>query len=257
MKVIIAFLLSLAVAIQGAPSPAPASSSVIIPDSLFESAWEYNDRFAALQQDINDELTALRTAVSGVLKSSSNETLAQIESNTVKLMAQDKPARDAIYDLELTTSPCVFSLRYLITAITEFTGFESSNCVTSYDRSVEGVLANAYAEVQKYEKTFNDVQQSVVRAFIGRNAYTQSADIEARFSNQLALQESEWAAIRPQVEAFKAAIRDNISAFNAVLVTCHKTLQDNVLPAYGILTGEIATCQAFDSTPDPFAIYRA
>lgn len=257
MKFIIAVLLSVIVAIQSAPSPRAASSSVVIPESLFESAWEYHDRFAALQQDINDQLTALRTTVSGVLKSSSNLTLAQIQSNTVKLMAQDKPARDAIFSPEFPASPCLNSLKYLINAVTEFTGFESSNCVTSYDNSVKGVLVIAYSKVQEYEKSFNDVQQVVVRAFIGKNAYTQSADIEASFSNDLSVKESEWAEIRPEVEAFKTSLRNDISAFNAALVTCHKTLQDNVQPAYGILAGEIETCTIFNSTPDPFAIYRA
>lgn len=258
MKFTIAVLLSVIVAIQSAPSPPlAASSSVVIPESLFESAWEYHDRFAALQQDINDQLTALRTAVSGVLKSSSNETLEQIQSNIEKLMAQDKPARDAIFSPELTTSPCVNSLKYLINSITEFTGFESSNCVTSYDKSVEGVLVSAYSKVQEYEKSFNDVQQVVVRSFIGLNAYTQSADIEARFSDTLAVRESAWAEIRPQVEAFKTTLRNEISAFNAVLVTCHKSLRDSVQPAYGVLAGEIETCVIFNSTPDPFAIYRA
>lgn len=253
MKSIVGVLLCVFVATHGAAiddSPAP----LIIPSSLFENALDYQNKLTALQQDINEQLTAIRTAVSTVLKSSSSETLAQIESNANKILEQDAPARFAIF--ELKPSACVSNLRILLNGATEFTGFGSSNCVTTYDINLQGALNTAYALLQKYEGSFGDVQQIVVRSFIGLNIFTQPEEVEARFSEQYNRRLRDWNLARPEVEQFVNTLSANIAVFNSVLGGCFTTLQNSVAPVYDILQGEIETCRDFDSTPDPFAIFR-
>lgn len=259
MKFSVTILLSVIVAIYGAaidsePFDDPSSFGMIIPDSLFEKAWEYQDEVTALQQDIDETLTEIRTAVSLVLKSSSRETLGQIENNAHALMDQDAPARGAIF--AEGSSPCINNLKVLINAITEFTGFGSSNCVTTYDKSVQGTLSTAKAFLQKYEESFSNVQQIVVRSFIGKNAFVQYDEIEARFGEQYNLRKSQWDAFRPDVEEFVRTLDANIAVFNTALGECFVTIQQNVAPAYDELQGEIQTCLDFNSTPDPFAMYR-
>lgn len=234
----------------------PEAAAIIAPTELFSKSWEFHDKFADLQKDIDLQLTAIRTSVSTVLKSSSNATLSQIESNAGVILAQDEPARNAIFAIRPSTV-CVNNLKTLINGITEFTGFGSSNCVAVYDKSVQGALNTAYALLQKYEGSFGDVQQVVVRSFIGKNALTSGDDIIERFEQQFAKRSADWAAIRPDVENFVLTLDSNIAVFNTVLGSCFKKIQDDVAPAYGLLQAEISTCAAFDSTPDPFAIFRA
>lgn len=251
MKFFIAALLSVVVAIQGAPSPSAVGET----GTLFEDAWDYQARLVILQKDINEQLTAMRTSVSGVLSASSNVTLGEIENQASLLLAQDEPARNQIF--ELPASLCANNLKVLINSITEFTGFGSSNCVTAYDTGLQVDLDSAYAELQKYEGSFGDVLRIVVRSFNGRNVYLQAADIKARFVDGFSQREADWAAVRPDVERFVKALGDSVADHNKKLAACHKTLRDNVAPAYGILQSEIATCETFNSTPDPFARFRA
>jgi hypothetical protein len=260
MKFTVGVLLSMIAAIHGAAIEsemfaAPITPAIIAPVELFTNAWKYQEQLTGLQTEINEQLTAIRTAVSTVLKSSSEATLTQIEANANKILAQDEPARDAIFTISPSTV-CVNNLKTIINGITEFTGFGSSNCVTLYDKSVQGALNTAYALLQKYEGSFGDVQQIVVRSFIGKNAFTNGDDIEARFAEQFQKRSNEWAAIRPDVENFVKTLDSNIAVFNNVLGNCFKNIQDNVAPAYGLLQSEIATCAAFDSSPDPFAMFR-
>ena len=257
MKFTVAVLLSVVAAIHGAAIDVEETITpfYIAPEELFLEAWEYQGKLGALQQDINEQLTAIRTAVSTVLRNSSTETLKQIEGNANKLLDQDEPARDAIFLIDPSTV-CINNLKTVLNGITEFTGFGSSNCVTSYDKSVQGSLDTAYALLQKYEGSFGDVQQIVTRSFIGRNAFTQSDDIRARFAEQFNKRNADWATVRPDVEAFVRTLESNIAVFNGVLGNCFRSIQDKVAPAYGVLTAEIVTCSAFDSSPDPFAIFR-
>jgi hypothetical protein len=261
MKIFVAILLSAVVAINGAAIDSsevslPVNPFIIAPEELFTDAWDYQARLKELQADINAQLTAVRTAVSSVLKSSSSATLTQIEANSNKLLEQDGPARDQIFSKDLPSTACITNLKVVLNGITEFTGFGSSNCVTAYDTSVRGALDTAYALLQKFEGSFGDVQQIVTRSFIGKNAFTQSDDIRARFNEQFSKRTSEWEKIRPDTEAFVRTLESNIAVFNTALGECFAAIQVKVAPAYSVLTSEIATCRAFDSSPDPFAMFR-
>lgn len=260
MKLNVIVLLSVIAVIHGAAIESdvdvPISRKVVAPDSLFKNAWKFHNLLAALQLDIDEQLTAIRTAVSTVLKSSSNRTLAQIHSNALDILALDAPTRAEVFHRDLTATLCVTGLRGLLNGITEFTGFGSSNCVTSYDKSVEGALKTAYALLQKFEGNFGDVQQTVVRAFIGKNAFLQSEEIEARFASEYEKRLAEWDLIRPDVGDFVKTLDENVSVFNTVLGSCFKKIQDIVAPQYATILSDLAVCQVFDNTADPFAIFR-
>lgn len=260
MKSSFAVLLSVIAVIHGAAIENVADTAIsgksAAPLSLFESAWEYQTKFASLQQDIDEKLTAIRTAVSGVLKSSSNLTLEQIESNAKQITTIAEPARNAVFDTDLSATLCVVNLRNILQDIAQFTGFGSSNCVTSYDKSLTGVLNKAYAFLQKYEGFFGDVQQVVVKAFIGKNAFLEPEAIQSKFEVEYETRVSAWNEIRPEVENFKKDLYDNVAVFNSVLGGCFHKIQIDVAPAFTVVQSQLATCNIFDNTADPFAIYR-
>lgn len=230
-------------------------SKVIVSSSLFESAWQYQLKFESLQQDINTKLTAIRTAVSTVLAISSNHSLAQIEGIYNGILDLDRPARDRIYDLD--SSLCVINLRVLINAITEFSGFYSSNCVTEYDKKVQEVLDAAYAIVHQYEGSSAEVQQTVVKSFIKRNAILKPDEIEARFKELYEIYLKKWSEFFPNVEEFVENLQSQIGGFNNNLQHCFNDLREQIGLAYFVLQQEIATCDIFDRTVDPFAVFLA
>lgn len=262
MKLFVGVLLTAFVAVNGAAidSSVAAADSVAIapllvaPTDLFEKAWTYQALVKSLQNDINEQLTSVRTAVSTVLSSSTDATLTQIASNKDVILALDASARDEVY--AVTSSVCVNTLKVLLNGITEYTGFGSANCVTAYDNSAQEVLTSAYALLQKYEGSYSDVQQNVVRAFIGNNVFLDSEQIEANFAEVFSTSTAEWEAIRPEIEDFVSSLASNIAVFNTVLGDCFGAIQSGVAPAYAALQSQLATCEAFHATADPFAVYR-
>lgn len=258
MKFSVGVLLAVFVVIHGAAidegSEEPISRFVVAPTMLFNQAWRYQNLLQQLQLDINAALAAIRTSVSTALTTSTNVTLAQIESNAKLILALDEPARDAIFAMR--SSSCINGLKVLLNGVTEFTGFGSANCVTAYDRSVQGAVTSAHALLQKYEQSFGSVLQIVVKSFVGHNVFLESDEIEAIFKKKYEESSADWEEIRPDVESFLRTLQENIAVFNTVLGRCFKTIQDDVAPGYVKLQAEIATCEAFDNTADPFAAFR-
>lgn len=255
MKLSVAILLSLAVAIHGAAlQEEPISTHVDNTTPLFTAAWEMQAKLTELQRDINVQLAAVRTSVTNVLRSSSNETVGQIEGNVNSILALDDPVRDVVF--ALGSSFCAINLKVLLNGVTEFTGFESSNCVTRYDLGVEAELEVAYAMLQKYEGLFREVQQIVVKSFVGMNVFTSSDGIQARFEDQYNEQNEAWLQIRPDIEDFVKALNGKIADLNNILGGCFSSVQTAVKPAYVSIVDQLPVCEEFDNTADPFASFR-
>jgi len=263
MKLSVGVLLSIFVAIHGASVGSgetyldgeTLSGKINVPASLFDDAWDFQSRLETLQSQINTKLSQVRTAISGVLKTSSWKTLEQIETNARHILELDFPARNLIF-ADNHPSICNKNLRVLIDSITEFTGFGSSNAVTSYDRSVQGALQVAFNILQQYEGSSVDVQQIVVRSFIGKNAFLQPGEIAELFKTIYYERLNEWNASYPHIEEFVNDLDGKIDGFNKNLKRDFALIQEQVAPAYVVLAAEIATCEEFDRTTDPFAIFR-
>ncbi|CRL03709.1 CLUMA_CG016965, isoform A [Clunio marinus] len=227
---------------------------VTSPTPLFNSAQDYHEQAKELQDDINKHLADIRSTLSSVLAEKSREALDDIQLNSNDILELENSTRTALFELD--RSLCVDNLRVLLNKISEFTGFGSSNCVTAYDINIQKGLGSAYEKIRSYDGSFGDVQQIVVRSFIGANAFLEPEEIEARFVGELTRQRDEWNAARPEIGDFINSFNVEMEAHRLVLGTCFKTIQDNVAPGYDSLQSEIATCLEFDNTDDPFAAFR-
>ncbi|CAO1315285.1 unnamed protein product [Diamesa hyperborea] len=181
MKLLLEILVALFIGTRGSVILQPVSSLLASPEWMFFSAWEYQSKLTSLQQDINLQLKAIRTSVSNVLRSSSTQTLEQTERNTVSIWSQDVPVRDILFALESTA--CTDNMKSILNQVTKYSGFQSSNCITRYDESVETELKAAYALLEKYESLFSDIQQIVVKSFIQSNIFLTSDTIIIKFQS--------------------------------------------------------------------------
>lgn len=209
----------------------------------------------ALQQEIDLQMTAIRTSVANVLRSSSGLTLGQIENNTIHILELDAQVRAIVGPLESTA--CTDNLKSLLDGTTEFSGFPSSTCVARYYDSVRSALIAAYALLEKYEGLFMEVQQVVVKSFIKQNAFlTPNAIIES-FQNKYKNQAEDWERIRPDIESFVKSLAGNVAVFNNVLESCFANIQTNLIPTYSRIVAEVAVCKEFDTLRSPFSMFSA
>lgn len=220
---------------------------------FYDLASEYQSSVVNLQREINSYIVQVRTAIPSVLKVSANETLINIEANADKLFEQEADARTQIFTHPNST--CILNLRDLINRITEFTGYESSNCVARYDLKLTDVINEAYKNVTNYEKDFGDVLHIVVRSFIGSNVFINQTEISERFATKYADKKLQWDEIEKDIDYFKAILSGRVKELNYGLEKCFVTLQNYINPVYSELISQIATCDEFNNTRDPYEVF--
>lgn len=230
----------------------PVSSLLASPELLFFSAWEYQSKLTSLQQDINLQLKAIRTSVSNVLRSSSTQTLEQTERNTVSIWSQDVPVRDILFALESTA--CTDNMKSILNQVSKYSGFQSSNCITRYDESVETELKAAYALLEKYESLFSDIQEVVVKSFIQSNIFLTLDTIIIKFQSTFKTRNEEWEKTRFDIESFVTSLATNVAVFNTVLESCYNDVLVNLVSSHTLILAEVSICKEFDNTMNPFVM---
>lgn len=231
-----------------------AYASAAETDALFESAQETQEKAVQLQQEVTEYAIRVRTAVPRVLGVRANGTIGRVEFNVEKLLDQEAETRTAIFSLSSTN--CINNLRVLLNGVTEFTGFESSNCVARYDLSLSGLIQQTYGEVANYEKTFGDAMRIVPGAFSGRNMFLQTEQINNEYAARVDSLRARWNGETKNIGEFEEAFGDKIDVLGGVLQGCFNNIQVAVNPAYGIIANEIATCRSFDNSHDPFTFLQ-
>lgn len=220
-------------------------------ESLFESAWEYQDKFTTLQQDIELTLATISRSVSTVLKSSSRGTLVQIENNTIAILEKEAPIRDIVFNLNSTA--CTNNLRTVLNGVTEFSGFPSSTCVARYDSAVQLILKDAYTMLEQYAGLFKEVQPIVFRSFIRQNAFLTPEVIIETFKTQYETLSADWTKVTPNIEDFVKTVTSRVEDNNVILDLCFNRTQANLTPSYERIIDEVDICNEFDNTKSPFS----
>lgn len=223
-------------------------------DALFESALESQQNAVELQQAVTEYAIRVRTAVPRVLGGRANGTIGRVEFNVEKLLEQEADTRTAIFALSSTN--CVNNLRVLLDGITEFTGFESSNCVARYDLSMSELIQNTYDEVSAYEKVFGDAMRVVPGAFSAHNMFLEVEQIENGYSTRLDSLRARWSGERKNIGEFEEAFGNKIDGLSSTLQGCFNSIQVAVNPTYGIIANQITTCRSFDNSHDPFTFLQ-
>lgn len=243
MKLIAIILAATLIASNAAPIRESRDWSV---DELFDAAWEFQAKLNPKQEDVDHDVTEYRTSVSQVLRESSKDALTEVEENARAILELEKPVK-AVVD-QLNVGLCSTNLKQLLAGITEFTGFESSNCVKLYDKDVNVEVKKAQDLISLYDGMFTELQQLVVQAFIGRNQFNQQEDIVNAFEVEFDRKVKAWEDIKPDVEAFIGSLSGKIADINNLMETCMKEVQNEVVISYGSISRRVQTCIDFDNS---------
>lgn len=245
MKSSIGFLLLL-IAVAHA-NEGIANFAINNPTALFTAALDYQQRTTLLQQDIVDTITALRGQLSSVLKVSANRTLSSIESNIETIFEMDFAVRTLLFVQNNQTTSCLTNLRTQLNTATEFSGFESSICLTRFDRNVTAVVGNAYGLLQQYEELISIVQMIVVNSFVGKNVWIHDAAIQTNFTTEYTNRNNAWQTSKAGITAFIAALEQDLITYGNTLTTCFTGIQTGLVPEYARITAAVPVCLEFDS----------
>lgn len=203
-----------------------------------------------LQEDINQVLNQIQTAVSSVLETSTNETLEEYEDHVNSILAFDTAVSEGTLRIN-PDSMCRALLENNLLLTTNLTGFESSNCAASYNTKVSLEIGNFTMKLLRYNNIYENVQQIIVQSFIKQNVFTSPDDIEATFHRIYNNILESWNMSKPQIDDLIQALKEAITNANVLLDGCHDRLLTFITPSYNNLLNNVEMCISFDNTNFP------
>jgi hypothetical protein len=216
------------------------------PDELFQSAWEYQDKFIKLQDDINTQMYIVKTAIPNILRLSTNTTLGQVNCNANEIFGLDRLVRTKI--MSKNPTPCLTELLEGLDAVTNLLGFSSSNKLKDYDRAVNEIVTRAYKELQNCQASFSEVQQVVVRSFIGANVFTMQSLIQNKFKSTYEKRQQEWDIVRPNISGLIIGLSNSINLVNVEFDRQLSQLRTSGNDSYNKVQEAISVCEDFDES---------
>lgn len=210
---------------------------------LFETAWEHQKQIDEMQGEILQQLQNVRSAVSGVLKGSTRETLQEIERNALNFTREDSTVRTLL-------SPhlpieCVYDLVSILDGVTHLAGYDSAICLSRYNKPLQLTLSEAYEILASFDVVSNDVQQSVVRAFIAGNTFKDPQTIINRILASFNSNQGLWEDRRPEIEKFVDELKSSVSELNVEFKRCQTELQVEYKPSFDKVERRLDTCLEF------------
>jgi hypothetical protein len=224
---------------------------MIHPDFLFVHSWEYQARLAELQADINESIEEVQTAVSSVLKESSDNTLRQYQTHVGEVEEVYVPMLEGFQVLK--PGDCRNDAEDVLNRTTTNTGYRASNCAATYDNRIQLAITAARNSLENFDGLFSQVQSIVVKSFIGRNSFVHPESIEDKIIEIYDLVKKGWEESKPEVEMTKRGLTSAIAAQFSELVKCHQANLNYAKTFFGMFEDMVQTCIDFDNTPNPFA----
>lgn len=213
MKVLILFLVYLTVS-NGASI---SKSDTVGIDGLVETALEFQNEINLRQENIDSDLIEFRTSVYNVQKWRTKQALEEVADNAMELFQLEQPVRVSVNGLK--AGDCQSNLEAFLNKTTEYTDFESSNCLKFYNNFVEKEIQSALDSIDTYDRIFTEFKARI----------------------------RDWETIRPNIENIIDALNDEIDDINTKMVSCFTDVQKPASEVYDYIASRVATCQAFDN----------
>ncbi|KAG5677325.1 hypothetical protein PVAND_007093 [Polypedilum vanderplanki] len=204
-----------------------ATAAVITnPLLLFTRAREYHEKVVALENEISSHVGGLQVAVTDILRISSNATLNQIELNVNQIFALDDNVRSLLLAADdVLGTPCHNSLTTRLNAITEFSGYESSVCVSRHDRNLTLILTEINGLMESFKSNINGIQMLVIRSFISINIWMQSDMIVERFIDEFERIRAYWNANSSNLDIVELKLSASVANLDEILIDCFEGIQ--------------------------------
>lgn len=205
-----------------------------------------------MQDEITQKIREAITAISDVLDKSTDETLHQYEGIIDIIEEIYAPAIEQFKTLRATD--CRNSAETILNSTTTFTGFDVSNCASSYNTRVKTEVDNANKALVKVDDVYSQISTIVTKAFVGQNAFVDPETIRDNIVEIFGHVKGKWESSKPELDAVKLSLAAAIAAQNIELGNCHNKIHTDILPQFSMFSRMVQTCIDFDNTAEPFGL---
>ena len=215
------------------------------PDRLFDHARLYQTLLTNLQEEINFAIEEAQTAVSQVLRTSTTETLRQYENHAISIEGEYAPHQEAFE--QLIPGSCKNTAETILNTVKTFTGFEASNCAKAYDNVVREIIESTSGSLVNFDDVYSELQSIIVKAFIAKNIFINSEEIEETISDMFELVQTKWNETKPEFDDLRRNLALAIGLQNIQLGSCHESIKNVATDQFAFFRSMVNTCNDFNS----------
>lgn len=213
---------------------------------MFVSAWDHHSKLEKLQEEINSAIQETITAVSGVLRQSTDATLKQYETLYDDMDDLYAPALEAFHKLD--AGICRDTAEQALSFTTSMSGFEAANCATAYSNRVKAEIDSANSQLVGIDGIFRQIQSIVVKSFVGKNVFATPEDIADKIGEIFKFVSERWEESETGVAELRLNLALAISTLNAELGTCHDIVMSGLEVSHVSFKRMVNTCTDFNKS---------
>lgn len=221
--------------------------NIIYPSELFKDAQNYQNYTNVMQTEMFQLITDLRLALAATLKKTANSSLGYIEADIREVFDIDGKLRTTLFITNNQSTTCLNNMRNRLNYITEFTGYKAGICLFIYDREVNKVVNETFSQVSIFDDEISAFELSIIKAFAGKNVWTQPDEIRTNFVNSFNNFTVIYDDFKEKIDGFTTNIEQKVKEFSDVLNACYKSSQDELKQQLVVLEADIETCTEFDN----------
>lgn len=128
-------------------------------------------------------------------------------------------------------------------------GFQSSNCITAYNRKVIAETKLVSDKVREIRVEFDDVLLNVIRAYLPpSNPMIDGEVIESLINSTYANTISSWNTIKPDLNALRTSFVNNLNAFGVTLQTCYNNARNYMQNMSDMVRYQVQACLEYNGS---------
>lgn len=244
-----------------------SEAAVERPDKVIARIGELKEEVFAFQDEIvatiaEFRLRSGRSFDPAHATGNENRTLKIVGTSVMGISAADLEVR-AVLDAQAENA-CIANLRSFLDQILELSGFATSNCILLRDdRSMNG-SSNFADYLEAVEKDASLLGEIFVNALIGRNVFTQGAEIIARIEELWVEQKESFTAAISALRALEGEVGESWETTFGALHECMNDIIKTVSNSGSIIAAQLPICAQFGGRgarsaipilPDPKAFF--
>lgn len=128
----------------------------------------------------------------------------------------------------------------------ESSGYRSSNCITAFNKNVKKEVDAMSGVVNEINLSFGEVALNVYRSYIGVNPMVDGEAIERHINATFNEVNSQWAAVKPEINTLRTTLTNNINALTSNLGACFTNSYNYMNSLAGIVRDQIDYCSNYN-----------
>lgn len=224
---------------------APDEYQLLNPEFLTRTSWAHQAAYHKLQDEIDQTIADVNSMVAQVLVNTTSATIGTYEThgNTVWGVYLAVNVDIGV----LNASECKDNAFRLNNESVESSGYRSSNCIKTYNKNVNKEVKTISDILNDISLNFGEVALNVYRSYIDVNPMVDGEAIEQHINATYVSIFNEWTSVRPDVNALRTTLTNNISNLSNTLNSCFTSAYNYFNNLGAVVRDQIEYCKEFGS----------